>query len=156
MTIDDLAVMIERTIGKDISDIKSGVVAPGIGLCNTSNTVLCDAAGDCTGIGDGSCETARLPTTCDGLTVAGVPLSPLYALGTPTTTGTPDLPAISCNLGAMIDGNYLIGLPKDPQVEALQDLDANNYGYTVSVDANNRLTVAAPIAENAETISVKR
>jgi prepilin-type N-terminal cleavage/methylation domain-containing protein len=56
--------------------------------------------------------------------------------------------------------NYISALPADPNTNngaAVTDC-ASNYvtGYNVVHDANNRVTVSAPGAENTETISITR
>lgn len=57
-----------------------------------------------------------------------------------TTSGCVDLDALT--------GSYLVSLPNDPQA------GTGSTGYTI-VETNSRITVAAPLAENA-TISVTR
>ncbi len=59
-----------------------------------------------------------------------------------TTVGCVDL--------AVLTGSYLVSIPNDPQATA------DDAGYTIVRDANSRITVAAPLAENSETISVTR
>ena len=49
------------------------------------------------------------------------------------------------------DGKYLVGLPADPN-----GATTNGSGYNITKDNNNRITVAAPHAENGETISASR
>ena len=46
---------------------------------------------------------------------------------------------------------YLVALPNDPSVTS-----GNNTGYFASLDANNRVSVCAPHAEQGQTISVTR
>lgn len=46
---------------------------------------------------------------------------------------------------------YLISIPFDPSGSS-----TNGTGYNIFKDANNRLTVTAPHAENSATISVSR
>ncbi len=46
---------------------------------------------------------------------------------------------------------FLKTMPADPS-----DGDATNTGYTIAVDSNNIITVAASNAENSETIEVSR
>ena len=60
--------------------------------------------------------------------------------------------------GALIDlsvltasGKYLVAMPSDPSTST-----ATSTGYNISKDTNNRVTVAAPGAENSVTISVTR
>lgn len=55
--------------------------------------------------------------------------------------------------------DYIPALPEDPQIGtggSFTSCTAYDTGYTVVRDANNRVTVAAPNAENGETISVTR
>lgn len=56
--------------------------------------------------------------------------------------------------------DYIPALPQDPQQDTGTAITAcgANYttGYTVSHDANGRVTVAAPLAENSETIANTR
>lgn len=46
---------------------------------------------------------------------------------------------------------YLTGIPTDPQ-----GASTNGAGYTISKDANDRITVTAPDAENGETITITK
>jgi prepilin-type N-terminal cleavage/methylation domain-containing protein len=62
--------------------------------------------------------------------------------------------AASCVGGADLDaltGSYLVRIPTDPQ-----SATATGAGYWIVEDANGRITVDAPTAENQETISVTR
>lgn len=55
--------------------------------------------------------------------------------------------------------DYIPALPEDPRIGtggSFTSCTAYDTGYTVVRDANNRVTVAAPSAENGETISVTR
>lgn len=60
---------------------------------------------------------------------------------------------VDLNNTIITSGKYLVGLPKDPICTT--GCTANGTGYTIAKDANGRLTVAAPGAEN-KTISVTR
>jgi len=62
-----------------------------------------------------------------------------------TCTGLIDLSVLTTN------GKYLVSLPKDPTAGT-----ANSTGYNISKDANGRITVSAPSAEQGATISVTR
>lgn len=62
-----------------------------------------------------------------------------------TCTGLIDLSVLTAN------GKYLVAMPKDPQTG-----DANNANYQIVKDANGRVTVSAPDAEQGKTISVTR
>jgi len=76
----------------------------------------------------------------------------------PVTTTATDV----CNTGGtcagLIDlsvltasGKYLVSIPKDPSTST-----ANSAKYQINKDANNRIVVSAPSAENSTTISVTR
>lgn len=53
---------------------------------------------------------------------------------------------------------YISAMPYDPTATGAAYTDCTTYdtGYTIAVDANGRVTVAAPSAEVAQTISVTR
>lgn len=59
-------------------------------------------------------------------------------------SGLIDLSVLTTN------GKYLASIPNDPRASG------NGNGYQISKDANGRITVAAPNAENSVTISVTR
>ena len=46
---------------------------------------------------------------------------------------------------------YVVGIPADPQATS-----STSTGYTIMEDANNRVTITAPGAENGMTISVSK
>jgi len=74
--------------------------------------------------------------------------------GIPTTTAKEICVtgAASCDGGVDLDvltGSYLVKIPADPQATG------TGTDYTIVKDANNRITVAAPAAENT-TITVTR
>jgi prepilin-type N-terminal cleavage/methylation domain-containing protein len=72
----------------------------------------------------------------------------ICATGSVSCTGLVDLTPLTTA------GKYLVAMPKDPQCTTT--CAANGTGYKISKDANNRLIVAAPAAENGKTISVNR
>jgi prepilin-type N-terminal cleavage/methylation domain-containing protein len=77
--------------------------------------------------------------------VAGVaPANDICTTGG-TCTGLTDLSVLTTN------GKYLVSLPKDPSTATADDTK-----YTIVRDANNRLVVSAPDAEQGATISVTR
>lgn len=53
---------------------------------------------------------------------------------------------------------YIAAMPYDPTTTGASYTDCTSYntGYTIAVDANGRVTVAAPGAEVSQTISVTR
>ncbi|MEO8785191.1 MAG: type II secretion system protein [Candidatus Saccharimonadales bacterium] len=63
-----------------------------------------------------------------------------------TCTGLINLSVLSDN------GKYLVAIPHDPKSGS----DTGDTGYTILKDANNRVTVAAPSAEQGKTISATR
>ena len=62
-----------------------------------------------------------------------------------TCTGLVDLSVLTAN------GKYIVAMPKDPSTA-----DANDTQYLVVKDANGRVVVSAPDAEQGATISVTR
>jgi len=72
----------------------------------------------------------------------------ICATGAGSCTGLVDLSTLTSN------GKYVVSLPKEPKCPT--GCNANGTGYTILRDANNRLTVNAPQAENSKTISVSK
>lgn len=66
--------------------------------------------------------------------------------GTPSCAGLIDMTALTTN------EKYLVAIPRDPSITAT----TGSAGYTIVKDTNNRVTVAAPNAENVAVISVTR
>ncbi|MDP6576054.1 MAG: hypothetical protein QF755_06235 [Candidatus Peribacteraceae bacterium] len=83
-----------------------------------------------------------------------IPAAPAAAkpvcLGTVVAAACTDAPASGVDLSDLI-GTYIVAVPADPQ-----NVDASVTGYTIVQDANGRVTVAAPSAEQGATISVTR
>lgn len=74
----------------------------------------------------------------------------ICATGASSCTGLVDLSTVTAN------GKYLVSIPKDPQCGTGTVCATNGTGYKVSKDANGRITVTAPSAEQSKTISVTR
>jgi type IV pilus assembly protein PilA len=82
--------------------------------------------------------------------------------GTPVELGATNMP----DLCPTLVPNYIPALPVDPSVTGGSDIDSagcataqgGNWltGYTISRDAQNRLTIAAPSADAGDTIKVSR
>ena len=53
-------------------------------------------------------------------------------------------------------GKYLVSVPKDPQCGTGSFCTSNGTGYRIARDANGRLVVTAPSAEQGKTISVTK
>ena len=67
------------------------------------------------------------------------------ASGAASCVGFVDLSVLSLN------GKYLTAIPQDPQ-----KVSVNGNGYTISKNVYGRITVTAPLAEQAATITVTR
>ncbi|HEY5667659.1 MAG TPA: hypothetical protein VIR03_00680, partial [Candidatus Saccharimonadales bacterium] len=72
----------------------------------------------------------------------------ICATGASSCTGLVDLSVLSNN------GKYVVSIPKDPKCTTV--CAANGVGYNIAKDANDRITVSAPHAEQGKTISVTR
>lgn len=81
-----------------------------------------------------------------GTLPASITTTPTAACATGgVCTGLIDLTVLTTN------GKYLVAMPKDPVTGT-----ANSTGYNISKDANGRVTVAAPGAEQGATITATR
>lgn len=90
------------------------------------------------GIYQYSIDNGSLPAT---ITTTTTPICKTSA----TCTGLIDLTALTSS------GTYLVSIPFDPTGST-----TNSASYTVSKNANGRVTVSAPSAESGATISVTR
>ncbi len=83
----------------------------------------------------------------NGSLPAGIPLT--------TAKGICKVAAATCVNGVnlrVLTGSYLVSIPVDPQAPAA----GTGTNYTIMKDANNRITVSAPGAEQANNITVTR
>ncbi len=78
---------------------------------------------------------------------SGITTTPtdICATGAGSCTGLVDLTVLTTN------GKYVVAMPKDPKTGTTTDTH-----YQISLDANNRVTVSAPDAEQGKTISATR
>ena len=82
-----------------------------------------------------------------GVAISTTPLE-ICATGSVSCTGLIDLSPLTAA------GKYLVAMPKDPQCATT--CAANGTGYKIAKDANGRLIVNAPAAEQGKTISVTK
>lgn len=135
-----------------IISILAGIVIiainPGKNLADTRNTQRRADVNTIIGaLYQYSIDTGSLPPTGGGGAVA-ITTTPTEICKTGgTCSGLVDLTALTSS------GKYIVAIPADPQCPTV--CDANGVGYQVAKDANGRLIVNAPDAENT-TISVTR
>ncbi len=102
-----------------------------------------------------------------GVLPIGIPVGTASAVFISGSTATPPTGFASAPVAGYADlcselvPNYIPALPQDPQAYAgtsVTNCSDTTYftGYTVSQDANHRVTVSAPNAENNEIISNTR
>jgi type IV pilus assembly protein PilA len=62
------------------------------------------------------------------------------------------------NICADLMPNYIPALPTEPSLAtaAVTDCTTYNTGYSVTKDAQNRITVSSPVTDNGEVITVTR
>ena len=62
------------------------------------------------------------------------------------------------NICADLMPNYIPALPTEPSLStaAITDCTAYTTGYSITKDAQNRITVSSPVADNGEVITVTR
>lgn len=82
---------------------------------------------------------------------SGHALADFGAIATCPATSAIGSGAGNINLSTLLVDTYIAGIPVDPSSGT-----AANTGYTICKTASNRVTIAAPDAENGQTISVKR
>lgn len=80
---------------------------------------------------------------------------PTEITATPTVMGSA---AGQIDICSYLVPTYVTAMPYDPTATGGAYTDCTTYDteYTISIDANNRITVAAPGAELAEVISISR
>jgi prepilin-type N-terminal cleavage/methylation domain-containing protein len=86
----------------------------------------------------------------NGILPVGITVTPteVCATGAASCTGLVDLTTLTTA------GKYLVSIPKDPQCAT--SCATNGAGYKIAKDANGRLIVNAPAAEQSKTISVTK
>jgi prepilin-type N-terminal cleavage/methylation domain-containing protein len=119
-------------------------INPGKNLGDTRNA---NRQADVTTILNGTYQYAldnngTLPT---GITTTA---TEVCATGAASCTGLVDLSVLTAS------GKYLVSIPKDPQCSTT--CATNGTGYKIAKDANGRIIVNAPAAEQGKTISVTR
>lgn len=62
------------------------------------------------------------------------------------------------NICADLMPNYIPALPTEPSLATAAITDCTTYttGYSITKDAQNRITVSSPVTDNGETITVTR
>ncbi len=88
-----------------------------------------------------------------GIDNRGVLPSAITAVATVVGSGVGEI-----DICADLVPTYVSAMPYDPTTATASYTDCTDYstGYTIAVDANGRVTVAAPDAEVAATVSVTR
>jgi prepilin-type N-terminal cleavage/methylation domain-containing protein len=86
----------------------------------------------------------------NGTLPAGITTTPqeICKTGATPCTSLTDLTSITAS------GKYVVSIPTDPQCPSV--CGTNGAGYEISKDANGRLTVSAPDAEQGKTITVTK
>lgn len=93
-------------------------------------------------------NSGALPPNGTGVAISTT-ATEICATGTTTCGTLIDLSSLTTG------GKYLVSIPKDPQCGTGTVCAANGTGYKIAKDANGRLIVNAPAAEN-KTISVTK